>query len=241
MHPLLYSTPIIPHPQFFCKNIFCLEFRQGLCYNNYMINKLRAKLKIKSTKVFWALAAAFALALVFALAAFADARRGHLVVIEGVDIEAHYVLPPVSDAPAPIVIHISGQVQNPGVFTFYEGAIVWAAVEAAGGLLPDADQNATNMARRLRDEDHVIIFALPQGALPSGGTTTGPVGDTRININTATAAELQALNGIGPSRAENIIRHRDARGGFDSIEELMNVSGIGESIFESIRDNIRIN
>ena len=68
----------------------------------------------------------------------------------------------------------------------------------------------------------------------SGGITS----DGRVNINTATAAELITLSGIGQTRAEAIIRHREARGGFERIEEIMNVSGIGESIFASIKDRI---
>jgi competence protein ComEA len=158
-----------------------------------------------------------------------------------------------NEAASVIMVYVSGHVVNPGVFALYEGARINDAVKAAGGMTETADPNAVNLAAFVLDEQHIIVFGLEDGMPPSimggsfgsaGNSASGAGGsitaDGRININTATIAELTTLNGIGEVRAEAIIRHRDARGGFERIEEIMNVSGIGESIFAAVKDRIFI-
>jgi competence protein ComEA len=160
-----------------------------------------------------------------------------------------------------IVVYVSGHVYNPGVYALAEGARINDAVAAAGGLTETADPNAINLAAVVADEQHIIAFGLEDnmppsimgGAFGSAGSPVGSVSgslsgsvsvgggitaDGRVNLNTATAAELTTLSGIGEVRAAAIIQHRDARGGFGRIEEIMNVSGIGESIFASVKDRI---
>ena len=209
-----------------------------------MLEKLMKKLNIKSVKIMLALLAVAAAGIIAAAAIFADQQRNMVVVLEGIDTRAEVYddFEPLEAVPEQraLAVHVSGEVNNPGVFEFYEGARVRDAVAAAGGLTDYADQNAINLARLLNDEDHIIVFSIHDNmpATATGGGTTA-AGDDRININTASSEELQALSGIGPVIAGNIISHREARGGFETIEEIMNVSGIGERIFESIRDRIR--
>jgi len=151
-------------------------------------------------------------------------------------------------SPAPnsiIVVYVSGHVHNPGVFEMVDGARLWQAIELAGGMTEYADENAINLASELFDGQHIIVFGIEDNMPPSivggqdGGQTVGTAGGL-ININTATAAQLQTLSGIGEARARDIINHREARGGFASIEEIMNVPGIGEGIFARIRYGITV-
>ena len=208
-----------------------------------MLEGLQKKLNIKSALVFWVVLALAAVAALLFAVIFAQVQRNQIIILEGVETTA-YVADAYADSAyanaLPIMIHISGHVQNPGVYHFYEGARVWDAVEAAGGLTPDADQNAINLARVLRDEDHIIVFGIDDN-MPVSAATGGMAADGRININTATSEQLQTLSGIGPAIAGNIIAHRDARGGFATIEEIMNVSGIGERIFENISESLTVN
>ena len=142
-----------------------------------------------------------------------------------------------------ITVYVSGHVKRPGVFEFEYGAHIWQAIEAAGGMTYYADQNAINLAQRMTDEQHIIVFGIDDNMPPSvanvglsNGTGTGGL----ININTASISQLQTLSGIGEARARDIIAHRDARGGFATIYELMNVPGIGEGIFARIKDDITV-
>jgi len=216
-----------------------------------MLNKIKRKLKIKSTALFAVLLIIAAIALIFAIAAFVNqsdffGQRNQIIILEGVDTRAeipaeipHGTETLTEIANESIMIHISGEVKTPGVFWLNDGDRVWDAVEAAGGLTPYADQNSINLARVLRDEDHIIIRKIGENVTASQNLTTSHSG--LININTANSVELQTLSGIGSATAANIISHREARGGFDNIEEIMNVSGIGERIFENIKDNITVN
>ena len=178
-------------------------------------------------------------------------QRNMPTVLVGMDVEARgyaveggqYEQEEVPVEPQVIKVYISGEVYNPGFFAFYEGARINDVVEAAGGMTQDADPNAINLAARIVDEQHIIVFSLADNAPPSGGIPSDAAGvaaDGRININTATSEQLQTLSGVGPVMAGNIISHRDARGGFATIEEIMNVSGIGERTFESLRDRITV-
>ncbi|MCL2350277.1 MAG: helix-hairpin-helix domain-containing protein [Defluviitaleaceae bacterium] len=198
------------------------------------MNKLMAKFNIKSPVLFKVIMGGI-LALVAVLGiVYVNMQRDAVALTIYADVQTRVYLP--NDyAPAPvIVVYVSGHVYYPGVFEFYEGARIWQAIEAAGGMTEAANPNAINLAGTLRDAQHIIVVGRDEVAAQE----TASAADGRININTATAAQLTTLSGIGDARATDIIRHRESRGGFNNIEEIMNVPGIGEGIFERIRENI---
>ncbi|MCI8468922.1 MAG: ComEA family DNA-binding protein [Eggerthellaceae bacterium] len=158
------------------------------------------------------------------------------------------------DAPAPpdptlILVHVGGAVAAPGVYAVPEGARVEDALAAAGGLGPDAAPDAVNRARVLADGEQVVIPTAEEAAAPapapvgndarSGAPSTpAPSGGGKVNLNTASAAELTALNGIGEATAAKIVADREARGPFSTVDDLARVSGIGPKKLESLRDAV---
>ena len=144
------------------------------------------------------------------------------------------LLPPPT--PAPLVVDVAGAVPRPGVYELPDGSRVNDAVEAAGGFLAEADKANINLAAPLEDGQKLDIPFLP-GA-PTAGVPQSTPTPTAININTADAATLETLPGIGPTLAQAIIDYRGTSGGFYFIEDIMNVPGIGPSTFENIKDLI---
>jgi len=153
---------------------------------------------------------------------------------------------------AVILVHVLGAVLRPGLFELPVGARVVDAVSAAGGFTAAADPGGTNLARPLADGEQVYLPALgetvPGGAGGAGGTggsaggTSGSVGlpSVKINLNRATAAELDALPRIGPAMAQRIVDYRSANGPFATIEDLRNVTGIGDKTFEALKDLVTV-
>lgn len=140
--------------------------------------------------------------------------------------------------PEEIVVHISGQVHNPGVVKLEPGARVIDAVNAAGGLKNDADLDKINLAKKLQDEDKIYIPKIGEDIDENLLDFQNSVEDgNKININTCTKEELMSLPGIGEVLADRIIQYRE-KTPFKKVEDLMNVSGIGEKKFESIKDMI---
>ena len=150
------------------------------------------------------------------------------------------------------ILHIDGAVAKPGIYELGEGSRVYQLIEAAGGLLENADGSDLNQAALLTDglklyvptktetaagKPAGILFSEPvrSGSTNGGQTAAAP---SKININTATKAQLETLPGIGPVAAEKIINYRKKAGGFPSTEALMNVSGIGEKTFAKLKDRI---
>jgi competence protein ComEA len=153
---------------------------------------------------------------------------------------------PVKLLPAPtqsqLVVHVDGAVLQPGVYTFEPGSRVADAIEAAGGLSPDADTQRINLAAYLTDGVHITV---PQVATPQPTNLDGSPGNYPtaaptfpININSAALQELEFLPGIGSVKAQSIIDYREQNGPFESIEEILNVTGIGPATFEQIKDLI---
>lgn len=147
------------------------------------------------------------------------------------------------------LVHVDGAVKEPGVVELTGSDLrVYDAVKAAGGLLDDADTSAINLAEPLADGAKIHIphesEAPVATALPAAGQaeTSGATGVTGasslVNINTATAEELQTLSGVGEATASAIIRDREENGPFASPEDLMRVSGIGEKKFAKVKDDI---
>ncbi|MDN5332580.1 MAG: competence protein ComEA [Tepidanaerobacteraceae bacterium] len=143
---------------------------------------------------------------------------------------------------AKIVVHVAGAVKNPGVYELDEGSRAIDAIKAAGGYLPEADTVSINLAKKLQDEQMLYIPRVGEspaaGDAGSGGILPS---DGKININSAGLEELDRLPGIGPALAQRIIDYRNQHGPFKSVEELKNVSGIGEKRFEEIKNFVKVN
>ena len=145
-----------------------------------------------------------------------------------------YEVPAVSSAaPANIVVSVVGEVDSPGLVTLAPGARVNDALEAAGPKVPTDN---LNLAQKLNDGEQITVGALP-GAEDDGGG--GETSDDTVSLNSATAEELITLPGVGPATAEAIIAHREEAGHFTSIEQLMDVSGIGPAKFAQLKDKVR--
>lgn len=152
-----------------------------------------------------------------------------------------------------IIVHIAGEILNPGVISLDEGARIIDAINKAGGITNEADLSKVNLAYILEDAQKIyipnvnekeIIENMSSEIVKSGSTqensNTGEKlkNGEKININTATQKELQKLTGIGESIALRIINYRKENGKFNTIEDIKNVSGIGESKFNKIKNNI---
>lgn len=141
-------------------------------------------------------------------------------------------------------VHVVGEVANPGVYELPAGSRLVDAVAAAGGFTLTADQADLNLAQVVTDGQQIVVAtrgAAPvAGSAPAGDGTaspgTGPTGP--VNINSADLTGLQTLDGIGPSLAQRILAYRAAHGGFRSVNDLRNVTGIGPKKFAAIKSNI---
>ncbi len=148
---------------------------------------------------------------------------------------------------AQICVYITGEVEDPGVVYLDEGSRVSDAIEACGGMTSQASRESLNLARVLQDGEQIDVISIeaaaaqadPVSVSPSASTASSSSGENGVvNINTADATELQTLSGIGESKARKIIDYREKNGAFRSIEDLSNVSGIGEKTVENLREYI---
>jgi competence protein ComEA len=145
--------------------------------------------------------------------------------------------PVVTANPAPettggvIVVAVSGRVRFPGLVRLQPGTRVADAITAAGGALPGTDLTGINLARKLVDGE-LIVVGVP--GLAQGADGAGPGG--KVNLNTATLAQLDGLPGVGPVLAQRILSYRDRHGPFRSVGELRQVEGIGDAKFEQLKD-----
>ncbi|AOY76880.1 helix-hairpin-helix domain-containing protein [Clostridium formicaceticum] len=147
-----------------------------------------------------------------------------------------------------IIVHVEGEVIQPGVYELPEESRVFHAIEAAGGLKSTADRKQVNLAKKILDEEKIYIPTeeenLPNSSLDQvvsqATIVTTSVGSNGLDINKASKEELESLPGIGNTLAQRIIDYRSEKGGFQRIEELQNVSGIGEKKFSEIKDKITV-
>ncbi|MEO3751326.1 helix-hairpin-helix domain-containing protein [Streptomyces sp. B6B3] len=135
-----------------------------------------------------------------------------------------------------VVVDVSGDVRDPGVYTLPAGSRVADALAAAGGAEPGADTETLNRARLLVDGEQIVVGAPAAGPVPAPPGTTEAT--SPVSLNAATAEQLEQLPGIGPVLAANIIDYREQSGGFTTVEELLDVSGIGESRLAELRDHV---
>jgi competence protein ComEA len=157
--------------------------------------------------------------------------------------------PPPETSPAPLKVHLSGEVNSPAVYELAPDAILQDAIEAAGGLTEAAAADVINLALPLSNGMHIHVPAKGQvesgteeviiTAAPPSSSMNAPAGQL-INLNTATIEELILLPGIGPVTAQKIIDFRLANGPFTAVEDVQNVSGIGPGKLEQIRDLVTV-
>lgn len=155
--------------------------------------------------------------------------------------------------PQPISVYVNGSVNAPGVYELPADSRVQAAIDAAGGLSADAFVDGVNLAQLLFDGAQVYVVSAEQNAgaqaallantVSSNSGVSGGAANSEsgvVNLNTATSEQLQTIPGVGPSTAQKILDYREDNGTFQMIEDIMNVSGIGEGKFEAMRDFIAV-
>jgi len=156
--------------------------------------------------------------------------------------------PSTTVAAAVVVAYVCGAVRRPGVYTFAPGARITDLIEKAGGATGAAELQTVNLAALLTDGQQVVVpergapgvaVAASDPAATSAGSGVVAAG-APVNLNTATMAELDTLPGVGPSTAQKILDYRTAQGGFKSVEDLNNVSGIGDVTFAELKDLVTI-
>jgi competence protein ComEA len=179
---------------------------------------------------------AVALAAVAVLSALVAA----LVVLRGRPSEQPLTVPPVvgasaAAAGAEIVVDVAGRVRRPGLVHLPAGARVDDALRAAGGALPGAPTGLLNLARRLADGEQVLVAVAAAGPV---GAAAGPA--ALLDLNTATVQDFDALPGIGPVLADRIVAWRSEHRRFASVDQLREVSGIGESKYQSLKAKVRV-
>lgn len=145
-----------------------------------------------------------------------------------------------------IVVEIKGQVKNPDVYTLEDDSIVKDVIDLAGGVTEEADLSDINRAKKL--QNHELIYIRNKNEINNNSEDNKVVNNLEtaantnnmVNINSATLEELKTLNGIGDAKANGIIEYREKNGGFTSIDQIKEVDGIGEKMFEKIKDKIEV-
>lgn len=144
-----------------------------------------------------------------------------------------------------VLVDVKGAVKSPGVYELAMGSRIRDAIRLSGGITDEGDKNAVNLALKLQDEMVVYVPKIGESesvAIPSNTSpgTSSNIENPLINLNTATSEELQQLDGVGPAKASAIISYREENGPFQKIEDLMNVSGIGQKSFDKLKESIRV-
>lgn len=135
-----------------------------------------------------------------------------------------------------VIVDVKGEVNNPGVYEIDSNSRINDVIKLAGGFSEDADEIPVNLAQKVQDEMTIIVPKVGEVAVSTGGG----IGSGKIRINYATQEEIETLSGIGPSKAQAIIQYRDEHGFFKVVEDLLEVSGIGQKTLENIRDELQI-
>ncbi|MDQ0269523.1 helix-hairpin-helix domain-containing protein [Cytobacillus purgationiresistens] len=141
-----------------------------------------------------------------------------------------------------LIVDVKGAVEKPGVYEANPNDRVIDIIQKAGGLMDEADETQVNFAMRVEDE--MVLY------IPTRGETSDMVsealggsqskGEDKVNLNTASSAELETLSGVGPAKAAAIIEHRETNGPYKDIEDLKKISGIGDKTFEKLKDQIKV-
>jgi competence protein ComEA len=156
--------------------------------------------------------------------------------------------PVPTPTPAPLRVYVTGAVRQPDVYLLHPGSIVKDALAAAGGATEEADLDRINLAVQLQDQQQVHVprrgeeasLALPVLSSSNTDSRSGAISFSLVNINSASAAELETLPGIGPAFAQRIVDYREQNGPFASTEDIVNIKGIGPATFDKLKDLITV-
>ncbi|MFN2540393.1 MAG: helix-hairpin-helix domain-containing protein, partial [Mycobacteriales bacterium] len=172
--------------------------------------------------------------LALGLIALLAAAVGGFLLLRGRPTEQPIAAPPVvstATAGPELVVDVAGRVRHPGLVHLHPGARVDDALRAAGGVLPGASTGALNLAAKVQDGQQVLVGI--EGSASAGGSAP-------LDLNAATAQDFDALPGIGPVLADRIIAWRTEHGRFGSVDQLREVSGIGESKYQALKAKVRV-
>lgn len=148
----------------------------------------------------------------------------------------------VSEATSQIYVHVSGAVTSPGLYQLELGSRVYDAIQAAGGFSDEAVEQSVNLARELTDGEQIMVSSASDVSASASDTSSASTQTStgKVNINLASAEELMTLDGVGEATAAKIIAYREENGSFKTIEEIKEVSGIGDKKYAAIKDVITV-
>lgn len=196
--------------------------------------------------------AALPIAIGFAVLFFWFYGSGEEPEITNASIETSSGTSEVADSPSSalkegdIYVDIDGAVNKPGVYKVTAGTRLFQVIDLAGGLTEDAATDSLNRAEAVYDGQKITVISSSSGLTSEGENISREISDTsgitngRVNINTADSVTLQTIPGIGPSKAARIIEYRNSTGHFNKIDDIKNVTGIGDATFENIKDYITV-
>ena len=200
----------------------------------------------RSTVVIWVIAAGLAVLAGARLLGGGDATTPPVRVDGGPDRPSAARASQTPDAG--LWVHVAGAVEDPGVMRLPSGSRVATAVKRAGGPTQRADLTLVNLAARVQDGQQIVVPVMGSGPAAGAGAGTAGVGGAgtggstpgvKLHLSTASAEQLDEIDGIGPTLAERIVEYRDAHGGFRSVQELGEVEGIGEKRLATLRDALQ--
>jgi competence protein ComEA len=198
----------------------------------------------------WRLGGIAALLFIGALVFYVSKQGSYVPSPEAVEAARNHsggsttVIAPTTTTVPEVVVDVAGAVGTPGVHTLAAGSRVGDAISAAGGLTDDADRERLNLAERIADGQRIYVLKVGQTApaaiastngSPEAGGAGGPV-----DLNTASASQLDALPGVGPATAQAIISYRSEHGPFASVDQLASVKGIGPAKMAQLKDLVRV-
>lgn len=137
-----------------------------------------------------------------------------------------------------VIVDIKGEIAQPGIYEVDTDSRIHDVIALAGGFSAEADQTHVNLAQKVHDEMMIIVPKVGEDIMTVGSNTSS--GSGKVRVNYATQDEIETLSGIGPSKAQAIIQYRDEHGFFKTVEDLLQISGIGEKTLENIKDDIQI-
>jgi competence protein ComEA len=175
---------------------------------------------------------------------YVNRSKDHKLNEDDIFVESTLTSGNSSESSKTLTVYIKGEVKSPGVYKLKSGSIVEDLVKMAGGYTLDANPDSkVNLAKKLKDEDYIVIDRKPELTDVSENSKTAiqpKQADTIININEATLQELDTIPGIGPVTAQKIIDYREKYGSFSTLDDLKKVGGIGDKTLDKFRDKVDI-